>query len=342
MIENLEKNQNEITEKPVENKNEIAYYRPKFWKRVFAAIFDFLIFFFLTTTLFVGFKEFANQFTPIKKENDTINRLRLESDIFVKYENRIIDIVTFNNGSTDKSFSAKEVDLRKRLNNFFTFVKENSSDKVYEASFKEYEEYLLSSDFNYEGKPYFTRNLDGKVTKNWNAHIPSKNYVEIVYNPYIDKHAQGILVTKIPEYLEAQKKISYVLLFAEVPLALVVSGLIIYYAIPLIFSRGKQTLGKLLFKIGLVNKNVLSVSAKQYTLRFLIFIFLEVLLSLVTLGIPIIISFSMMAFSKKKQSFHDYMLGIEEVDVENSKIYKSYDEIYLKPAEVEFKDFNSI
>ena len=91
-----------------------------------------------------------------------------------------------------------------------------------------------------------------------------------------------------------------------------------------------------------MNKNVLSVSAKQYTLRFLIFIFLEVLLSLVTLGIPIIISFSMMVFSKKKQSFHDYMLGIEEVDVENSKIYKSYDEIYLKPAEVEFKDFNSI
>lgn len=342
MIENLEKNQNEITEKPVENKNEIAYYRPKFWKRVFAAIFDFLIFFFLTTALFVGFKEFANQFTPIKKENDTINRLRLESDIFLKNDNRIIDIVTYYNGSTNVSYAAKEIDLQKRLNNFFIFIKENSNDDIYETSFKEYEEYLLSNEFNYEGKPYFIRNSDGKVAKNKDARIPSKNYVEIVYSPYIDKYAQGILITKIPEYLEAQKKISYALLFAEVPLALLVSGLIIYYAIPLIFSRGKQTLGKFLFKIGLVNKNVLSVSVKQYTLRFLIFIFLEVLLSLVTLGIPIIISFSMMAFSKKKQSFHDYMLGIEEVDVENAKIYKSYDEIYLKPAEVEFKDFNSI
>ena len=342
MIENLEKNQNEITEKQVDNKNEIAYYRPKFWKRVFAAIFDFLIFFFLTTALFVGFKEFANQFTPIKKENDTINRLRLESDIFLKNDNRIIDIVTYYNGSTNVSYAAKEIDLQKRLNNFFIFIKENSNDDIYETSFKEYEEYLLSSEFNYEGKPYFIRNSDGKVAKNKDARIPSKNYVEIVYSPYIDKYAQGILATKIPEYLEAQKKISYALLFAEVPLALLVSGLIIYYAIPLIFSRGKQTLGKFLFKIGLVNKNVFSVSVKQYTLRFLIFIFLEVLLSLVTLGIPIIISFSMMAFSKKKQSFHDYMLGIEEVDVENTKIYKSYDEIYLKPAEVEFKDFNSI
>lgn len=342
MIENLEKNQNEITEKPVENKNEIAYYRPKFWKRVFAAIFDFLIFFFLTTALFVGFKEFANQFTPIKKENDTINRLRLESDIFLKNDNRIIDIVTYYNGSTNVSYAAKEIDLQKRLNNFFIFIKENSNDEIYETSFKQYEDYLLSSEFNYEGKPYFIKNSDGKVVKNKDARIPSKNYVEIVYGPYIDKYAQGILVTKIPEYLEAQKKISYVLLFAEVPLALLVSGLIIYYAIPLIFSRGKQTLGKFLFKIGLVNKNVLSVSVKQYTLRFLIFIFLEVFLSLVTIGVPIIISFSMMAFSKKKQSFHDYMLGIEEVDVENSKIYKSYDEIYLKPAEAEFKDFNLI
>ena len=35
----------------------------------------------------------------------------------------------------------------------------------------------------------------------------------------------------------------------------------------------------------------------------------------------------MMAFSKKKQTFHDYMLGIEEVDTQNSKIYFSLNEV---------------
>ena len=71
MIENLEKNQNEITEKPVENKNEIAYYRPKFRKRVFAAIFDFLIFFFLTLQTFVNSSvhSFFLWYQPLKTQS---------------------------------------------------------------------------------------------------------------------------------------------------------------------------------------------------------------------------------------------------------------------------------
>jgi hypothetical protein len=34
----------------------------------------------------------------------------------------------------------------------------------------------------------------------------------------------------------------------------------------------------------------------------------------------------MMAFTKKKQNFHDYMLGIEEVDFSESKIFLNMEE----------------
>jgi hypothetical protein len=37
-----------------------------------------------------------------------------------------------------------------------------------------------------------------------------------------------------------------------------------------------------------------------------------------------------MAFSKNKQGFPDYMLGIQEVDTSNNKIYKSLEEISLE------------
>ena len=77
-----------------------------------------------------------------------------------------------------------------------------------------------------------------------------------------------------------------------------------------------------------------------FTLRFVIFFFLEILLSLVTFGVPLFVSFSLMAFSKKKQTFHDYMLGIEEVDVESSKIYYSKDEIFsVKESKYDVKNF---
>jgi hypothetical protein len=91
-----------------------------------------------------------------------------------------------------------------------------------------------------------------------------------------------------------------------------------------------MTLGKALYHIGLVDSRYLNVKWGRFFARFAIFYFAELLLSLVTFGIPFIISFSLMAFSKKKQGFPDYMLGIEEVDTSRNKIYKSLDEITLE------------
>ena len=56
------------------------------------------------------------------------------------------------------------------------------------------------------------------------------------------------------------------------------------------------------------------------------------ILSIATLGIPFIISISMMVFSKHKQGFPDYMLGLYEVDTSNNKIYNNEAEITLDHA----------
>ena len=41
----------------------------------------------------------------------------------------------------------------------------------------------------------------------------------------------------------------------------------------------------------------------------------------------------MMAFSKNKQGFPDYILGLQEIDTSNNKIYYSYEEIELNDVE---------
>lgn len=323
-----------------EEKVEIEYYRPSFWKRIFLILFDALICFFLCFALFNGIKAIVNNFTDIKDKTEQLNNLRLESGLFINDNGKITDVVTYYENSTDLSYGTKEVFLQEHINGFFQFLLENCGENVYLEGKNYYDEYRLSNSMIFENKPYFIK-VDGEIKKNFDAAIPSKNYVENLYNPFIDEYCQGLLTTRFPEYLSLQKDLSNVLIFVEIPISVFLGVTIVYYVIPLCLRRGRLTLGRLLFKTGLVDKNVLNVNWKIFTLRFLIMFFMEIFLSVFTLCIPLIISLSMMAFSKKKQTFHDYMLGIEEVDTSNSKIYFSLSEIRKNEGKFGYNDFES-
>ena len=327
--------------KPVEEKKEveeIEYYRPTFWKRIFSILFDLLICFFISFSIFNLSKYIANNYTSLKDDALKLDEIRLESSLFVKDLDRVTDIVTYYNNSTDISYGAQELDLSARVDRFFTFLLDNAGQSAYEEALKYYNDFRLDPNRLYEDKSYFVLQ-DGEVVKNTSAQIPSKAYVQNIYNPFIDEYGQGLLVTRIPEYTILQKNLSIALIFIEIPISVGLGVTVVYYICPLILRRGRCTLGRLLFKIGLVDKNVLNVNWKVFTLRFLIFFFLEVVLSVFTLCIPFFISLSMMAFTKKKQTFHDYLLGIEEVDTTNSKIYYSLQEISMPSGNDDFTKF---
>lgn len=327
--------------KPVEEKKEveeIEYYRPTFWKRIFSILFDLLICFFISFSIFNLSKYIANNYTSLKDDALKLDEIRLESSLFVKDLDRVTDIVTYYNNSTDISYGAQELDLSARVDRFFTFLLDNADQSAYEEALKYYNDFRLDPNRLYEDKSYFVLQ-DGEVVKNTSAQIPSKAYVQNIYNPFIDEYGQGLLVTRIPEYTILQKNLSIALIFIEIPISVGLGVTVVYYICPLILKRERCTLGRLLFKIGLVDKNVLNVNWKVFTLRFLIFFFLEVVLSVFTLCIPFFISLSMMAFTKKKQTFHDYLLGIEEVDTTNSKIYYSLQEISMPSGNDDFTKF---
>ena len=96
--------------------------------------------------------------------------------------------------------------------------------------------------------------------------------------------------------------------------------LIFFLMFPLIFKE-RQSLGKKLMNLAVVSrKNGLVAKRSQYFVRFLAFYIIEILLTFFTLGIPLLVSFSMLFFSKEKNTLHDYLSATLIVDTRQKPV----------------------
>ena len=321
---------------------EIEYYRPKFTRKLAASFMDAFIFS-LLSLLFVVISKAIGDVTPTYKQNSLeLDTIKLDSGLFLEDNDGLVrDVVTIYNLDTETNSSVVEKEVVNSINNFFTYVDNNLSHELYESMIKEFDELRLDQKliYSYEGNTYkLFIQKDGKVVKNNEVVIPSKSYISF-YKNYIDNYALGYFHSKIDRVVTLEKYFSYVMAI-EVIVGVLVGSIINYYVFPLIFRRNRYTLGRLTYKIGLVNKDVLHVSFGQFTLRFLIIFFLEIALSFVTFGIPIIFSFTMSLVTKKKQYFHDYLLGIEEVDLQDNQVYYSKDEVNAPVSKDDIHNFS--
>lgn len=321
---------------------EIEYYRPKFTRKLAASFMDAFIFS-LLSLLFVVISKAIGDVTPTYKQNSSeLDTIKLDSGLFLEDNDGLVrDVVTIYNLDTETNSSVVEKEVVNSINNFFTYVDNNLSHELYESMIKEFDELRLDQKliYSYEGNTYkLFIQKDGKVVKNNEVVVPSKSYISF-YKNYIDNYALGYFHSKIDRVVTLEKYFSYVMAI-EVIVGVLVGSIINYYVFPLIFRRNRYTLGRLTYKIGLVNKDVLHVSFGQFTLRFLIIFFLEIALSFVTFGIPIIFSFTMSLVTKKKQYFHDYLLGIEEVDLQDNQVYYSKDEVNAPVSKDDIHNFS--
>ena len=321
---------------------EIEYYRPKFTRKLAASFMDAFIFS-LLSLLFVVISKAIGDVTPTYKQNSSeLDTIKLDSGLFLEDNDGLVrDVVTIYNLDTETNSSVVEKEVVNSINNFFTYVDNNLSQELYESMIKEFDELRLDQKliYSYEGNTYkLFIQKDGKVVKNNEVVIPSKSYISF-YKDYIDNYALGYFHSKIDRVVTLEKYFSYIMAI-EVIVGVLVGSIINYYVFPLIFRRNRYTLGRLTYKIGLVNKDVLHVSFGQFTLRFLIIFFLEIALSFVTFGIPIIFSFTMSLVTKKKQYFHDYLLGIEEVDLQDNQVYYSKDEVNAPVSKDDIHNFS--
>lgn len=347
IVDKMEKNNQDIEKNDEVVK--IEYTRPKFWHRCMANFVDFFIFLVLFISLFIGARSIAQSTPSYKKIRQEYYDLQLSSGLYVKDpgdDKNNVDIIYYCNtyvGVYGREYDGKNMDDPEKapsgrngrvvvaINKFLDFCHENCSTERYNDLVVYYNEARLEP--TYEGIHYFIED-GGEVVPNPTLATDAKKsefYYKNVFTPFIEKKCIPFLAVNVPNYKKLSRTDYNLLLFAELPSAFLLAGILTYFIPPLFFRRGKKTLGKALYHIGLIDtKRMLSPSFWKYLLRFIIYFFGEMVLGMFTLGIPYIISFSMMAFSKNRQGFPDYMLGLYEVDTSKANIYLDYVEAQLK------------
>ena len=121
-----------------------------------------------------------------------------------------------------------------------------------------------------------------------------------------------------------------------------ISMLIFFFAIPMFMKNG-ETLGKLFFHLGLVNKLGYKVNRLQVVIRFFSMTTLVIAVVLIfginlwTLGgitVLALASYGFAVFGKDHKALHDYVAGTIVIDKRRSTIFRNVDEMYAFEANV--------
>lgn len=112
-----------------------------------------------------------------------------------------------------------------------------------------------------------------------------------------------------------------------------------------ILKRGRQTIGKKVFKISLVSVKALNVTPGIFVLREVFCFFVYIVLGIFGFLLPEFVSLGMLLFSTRKQDLTDYVFNQYHVDSSNQDVYLNLGEYYARmgdkeKAKLENKDFD--
>lgn len=222
------------------------------------------------------------------------------------------------------AYDKERIDFKNPYNNkpmFKYSLDENENIKYYEDIIYDFEGNEIARDL----RPVIVETGNGKM----------EEYNDLFYKPFIKRCPNSLI--RIPSYFESTQKMSTVMLSALIPGPIIVGIILAYYVPGLIFRRGRKSLGKLIFKIGIIDRDGYTPKLGRYTLRFLI-IAAECLLF-----IPAVISLTTLIFSKKMITLHDLILKMNVVETKEHKIYFDGVDAFLdnqdhQKAPVEFEN----
>ena len=309
-----------------ENVLEIEYQKASFARRVLSALLDMILFGVFTFLLY----SYALSFLPLTFPSyvanvETFTERKAESGLFSDfYEQNDSTLVSdyYRHEIAQAENSDKKLEVTEEAN---TYIEQVLTDFYQMETFlevtgglKTYQEQKIP-----EGEQisfYFVYSETGQIVQN-----AARNQDEMweFYQSAVDE-ALGYLYQD-SVLLSSSRVITWTHV-GMISIAIIIGGCLFYLMFPFIFKKNRQTLGKKLFKLGVINADGLRPNNKKTLGRFALFFFLEIVLSLLTFGVPLIISFSMVAFSKTGTSLHDYLANTYVVDVSTYNIYKSVDE----------------
>lgn len=325
----------------------IEYEQPKLVHRVLANFLDILLMVGMTIVLFIASRAIV-QSTPMYRQNDIeIRRVELTSGLYINadktngsaIDTRGFDIEEYQYGDSvqlmtywlprQSNLTYEDIVNRceKAINKFASYMGTIDPDletevKIFVNEQKTKKIGKVSGHENYFSKNEETGEFFIPLNESGIPYYSYQTYFEDFYKIIMDNNlTDDYLTKKAPNFKENLANEGKYLLLIELPSAYLLAGILVYFIPPLFFRRGRQTLGKALYRIGLVDKNVFSPTFARFSVRFIIFFFAEMVLAVFTFGAPFFISFTMMLVSKRKQGFPDYILGLTEIDASKQKIY---------------------
>ena len=311
---------------------ELTYSRPGLGLRLLSAFIDFFLFGVASFVLFAISSSIVGSMDFYKENSAKRKALQDESSLFVDGT----DIVSYVEQNEDLfvGIRAQKDFLKEHIDLFYsneTFMDEGKRIKAK----GEYE--TRKAEAMKEGAHLFVLE-DGALVED----SLDPGWFISFYESEINDHALKIFITYEP-YL-ATNRLIWLTAIAEIYASMTISYFVFYFAIPLWgMKRGRLTIGRSLFKIGMVGRNGLNVSSRRFMARSLFSFVAYVILDIAFLA-PLLISVGMLFLSNKNQTMADYISGTYMVDIAKDDIYLDLSD-YLerkkssKKASIENKDF---
>ncbi len=296
--------------------NELVYKPAKNWKRVSAFILDALFFLFASVALF-SLCNTALQEMPFLKENNNL-RLSIQNESGLYVEGNVISSYVDTAEANLSTNREKKDYLKDKIDMFYTlemFFSNNQAENEYQNRCLEY---------TYNDEHLFAKSSDGEIEE---TPLNPECFVTF-YKEEINNHCLSYLYNN-NEYAKTTIT-SLLTMIVSFSLCLILSSFIFFLAIPLwCFKRGRQTLGKKIFKISLLSVKAINVKVSSFLGRYFFILFIYIILGFFSLLIPEFVSLGMLLFSSRHQDLVDYVLNQYHVDSSDREIYLDMADYHL-------------
>ena len=309
----------------------VEYELPKFHHKILAKFIDIIIFIFVGICLFLASRSIVMNSGMYIYNDVTYKTIEVESALFVnsntahagtyQFGDEVSPIITYLPKQDQLTYNAIVHRCHDAIMDFLYYLDPVNHQAAVEAKDEYIKKALALKGTILGHENYFVKEAECDPEHSeifadiglaiplnpTNADIPYypyQNYFNNLYKIFIgDTLIDNYLVKNFPVLRDCIKNEGKYVLFLEFPTAFVTAAILVYFIPTLIFRRGRKTLGRLLYRIGYVDPKCFSPGFWRNLLRFVIILFAELILSVVTFGLPLIISFTVMVFSKKKQNF---------------------------------------
>lgn len=292
----------------MENNIELVYSSVKTYRRIFADLIDAFLVGFTTFLLFsLSNMIVVNMpfYSEMKRSREAVQN---ESGLYVEGYN----MAEYYTNDDAHSYSEKKTILATAIDSFYSnpyFFNSNEAKSLYNVRKTVASNNGLSLFISVEG--------------NLQEADVSPESLFTFYKTEISEQCIGYVI-KSGTYVETSKTI-FLTAAIQVLIYLTVSVFLYFGLFPtLIFKRGRQTIGRKVFKIALLGKDALVVGPWQSVLRCAFIYFVYFWLGFLGFLIPEIISVTMLVMSKRSQNLVDYVLNQYEVDCRDDDVFMDY------------------